>query len=138
MTVRQKFYLCTSEVGSKIEEMKRLHAHIYFIESDGAKAHTLANKARVTNLFETVDFYDKPVGPHASGMIELHFDDRAVDQVMKWLEIHHGNFSVLIHEDTGDDFRDHTEGIHWLGKPLSIDFGFFELIKTNPELKIHQ
>ena len=56
---------------------------------------------------------------------------------MDFLKAHHGELSVLIHQDTGDDAIDHSENIVCLGEPVVLDFGFFELIKSRPDLKIN-
>ena len=70
-------------------------------------------------------------------MKDVHFGETDYASVVSWLEDNRGDFSVLIHQDTGDDFRDHTEGIPWLGKELPLKLDFFELIKRNPALYIH-
>lgn len=117
--------------------MKYFHAHIYFKAKDIDYARSLANKVRSQDNFEKVEFYEKPIGPHPLGMIEAHFREPCRKTITEWLTQNHGKFSVLIHEDTGDDVKDHTDDIVWLGEELKIDFSFFELIKTHPELRVH-
>lgn len=34
--------------------------------------------------------------------------------------------TILLHEDTGDDLRDHTEGTRWLGNELKLDLVWLE------------
>jgi aromatic ring-cleaving dioxygenase len=112
--------------------MKLYHAHVYF-KSFGLRAQDFYLEA--SNVFKEIKLYPKPVGPHPLPMVELHFVEK--EPATKWLKDNHGDFSVLIHEETGDDVRDHTENIEWLGTPLVLDFNFFELIKTRPDLKVH-
>ena len=45
----------------------------------------------------------------------MHFSEINYDEVVKWLEVHRWNLSALIHEDTGDDLKDQTDGARWLG-----------------------
>jgi aromatic ring-cleaving dioxygenase len=72
-------------------------------------------------------------------MIEVHFMEPQLSRCREWIQKNRGNFSVLIHIDSGlDDVKDHTENIEWLGEPVKLDFEFFELIKTRPDLKVHQ
>ncbi len=71
-------------------------------------------------------------------MIEVHFLEVDLVKVQPWLDQQRGDLSILIHEETGNDVRDHSEKIMWLGSPVFIDFEFFELIKMHPELKIHK
>jgi aromatic ring-cleaving dioxygenase len=118
--------------------MKRFHIHVYFEPDSLESARVLAERARLTNLFEFVEIHEQPIGPHPTGMIEAHFGDQSYISVLDWVEAHLGVFSALIHQDTGDDFSDHTEGARWLGKELPLNFDFFELIQLRPEFRIHQ
>lgn len=117
--------------------MNLFHAHIYIKNQTLKEIHELIDLAQLTGIFEHLELSEKPIGPHPLGMIELHFSGKAYHVAIQWLKNHHRNFSTLIHQDTGDDFRDHTDGILWLGTPVEIDFSFFELIKKHPELRIH-
>lgn len=119
-------------------EMKRFHVHIYFEENCLEAARVLKATANQVGLFEFVKFHEQPVGPHSTGMIEAHFNESAYTNVLEWVEASRGAFSALIHQDTGDDYKDHTDGIRWLGKELPLKFGFFDLILGSPELRIHQ
>ncbi len=117
--------------------MNLFHAHIYVDDQNLDEIHKLSTLANLSNIFIHQEIYKKPIGPHPLGMLELHFNDQFYSKAIEWLKNHHNNFSTLIHKDTGDDVRDHTENILWLGTPLKIDFSFFELIKKYPELRIH-
>jgi aromatic ring-cleaving dioxygenase len=118
--------------------MKHFHLHIYFEPDKIERARVLAEQGQLVNLFECVKFYDHPVGPHPMGMIEIHFGEGSYAPVLDWIEAQRGEFSVLIHQDTGDDLKDHTDGSRWLGQALSLNFSFFELIQQHPELRIHK
>jgi aromatic ring-cleaving dioxygenase len=118
--------------------MKHFHVHIYFEDKDKTFARTLAKNAGSINSIKGVKFHEHPVGPHPTGMIELQFSEPVYNKVVDWVEANRGDLSALIHEDTGDDFRDHTEGARWLGLPLKLDFTFFELIQKRPELRINR
>jgi len=118
--------------------MNRFHAHVYFASGDLERARFLVNRAGLMNLFELVKLHEQPIGPHPTAMIEVHFSEQFYIAALDWLEANRGVFSVLIHQDTGDDFKNHTDGIQWLGKRMPLDFNFFELIQIHPELEIHQ
>src|SRR4051812_19198965 len=120
-----------------MEDMKHFHVHVYFEPDNIESARSLADRACLISLFEYVKLHEQPIGPHPTGMIEAHFSEPFYVSVLEWLEASRGDFSVLIHQDTGDDFKDHTAGIRWLGKELPLDFGFFELIQVRPEFRIH-
>lgn len=118
--------------------MLRYHTHIYFEPDDLDRAHVLSQLARATKLFSFAKVSARPVGPHPTGMIELHFDALMEGDAIRWLDAHRDQRSVLVHEDTGDDVQDHTQGARWLGAKLDLDFTFFETIKSRPELRIHK
>jgi aromatic ring-cleaving dioxygenase len=115
--------------------MQRYHAHIYYQAHEILAIQQLKHEAaesplRVWKLFEQC------VGPHALPMLELHFEGEVRAEAIRWLSDHRGLFSVLIHEDTGDDVKDHEQA-SWLGEVLPIHFAFFDLVKQNPQLAIH-
>lgn len=118
--------------------MKHFHAHIYFEPNCIESARTCSEKADSSGLFTFVKIHEKPVGPHTIGMIEVHFSDQVYPTALGWLEVNRGAFSVLVHQDTGNDLEDHTNGARWLGEVVPLDFGFFELIKVKPGLRIHR
>ena len=40
-----------------------------------------------------------------------------------WLVINRGPLSALIHPNTGDDVRDHSQRATWMGQPLPLQLG---------------
>lgn len=118
--------------------MNRFHAHIYFEKKNQDRVRQLIELTRISGIFNYQELYDEPIGPHPFGMIELHFTEQVYIAALLWLRNNHNSFSILIHKDTGDDYRDHTVDIIWIGEPLKINFEFFELIKKYPELSVHK
>ena len=117
--------------------MNNFHAHIYFEPNCIENARICSVNANLAGIFDLVKLFEQPIGPHPTGMIETHFTERARASALAWLEANRGDFSVLIHPDTGNDIKDHTEGIQWLGGILPLNFDFFKLIQEKPELRIH-
>lgn len=119
--------------------MKNYHAHIYFDPEEMVtikEVHGEASKRRdLMQVFRIVPF---PVGPHPKGMFEAHFDDATKEKVLEWFRENRSGLDVLIHEETGDDHRDHSENVIWLGEELPLDFGFFDLVKRDPSKAIHK
>jgi aromatic ring-cleaving dioxygenase len=115
--------------------MKHYHAHVYFQDHEMIQIKQLKQGAMKSPL-QIWQLFEHCVGPHALPMLELHFDSENETAAWKWLKENHGSFSVLIHEDTGDDVKDH-EHARWLGKPLPLYFQFFEEVKRDPKLAVH-
>jgi len=40
--------------------------------------------------------------------------------VVSWLMLNHGPHSVLVHPNTGNELRDHTEHALWLGEKVQL------------------
>jgi aromatic ring-cleaving dioxygenase len=117
--------------------MKHYHAHIYF-QFANQETQDLIDKAMLlhSQIFTVYKVHPKKVGPHFLPMIELHFMESNKAEVLAWLNMHRKDFSVLVHEDTGDDIQDHLSPI-WLGEKLPIDFNFFEKVKRDASLSVH-
>ncbi|KAF8906307.1 DOPA-like domain-containing protein [Gymnopilus junonius] len=67
-------------------------------------------------------FWDRPVGPHPTAMFEVNtFDPHQTGALFSWLAVNRGPCSVLIHPNTDDPYRDHTERAIWMGRPWPLN-----------------
>ena len=46
-----------------------------------------------------------------------------------WLVINRGPLSALVHPNTGDDERDHTQRAVWLGEKVPLDLSLFRRMR---------
>ena len=46
-----------------------------------------------------------------------------------WLVINRGPLSALIHPNTGDSERDHTQRATWMGERIPLDLGIFKQMR---------
>ncbi len=104
---------------------REFDAHIYYHPDDRLKAVALRDRFR--EAFDCQDItigklIDDLVGPHSLPMFEINFKRIDFERVNTWLCKNRGEHTVLIHEVTGDDPRDHTVGATWLGTPVSLNF----------------
>lgn len=100
------------------------HAHIYFDALSRGSAEKLQQLLRdqlAGKVHRVSRMVDHPIGPHPVGMFEVDFAPSQFDEAVKFLMLHHGELSVLIHPQTGDDLTDHTRHALWLGKQLELD-----------------
>lgn len=118
--------------------MKNYHAHIYFDLDQRPVVENLVTQLLQLNLpdLKLWKFHDKKVGPHFLPMAEVHFTEKNLNAVVDCLKLHHEGISILVHEDSGDDFKDHEDPI-WVGPSLPIDFDFFHQVKAQPSLSVH-
>ncbi|KAF9454349.1 hypothetical protein P691DRAFT_717847 [Macrolepiota fuliginosa MF-IS2] len=69
-------------------------------------------------------FWEKAIGPHPTAMFEINtFTPHQTGALFSWLVVNRGPCSVLIHPNTNDAYRDHTELVTWMGRPwpLNVD-----------------
>lgn len=111
--------------SSSPDSIREFDAHIYYRLEDRASAEAL--RKRLLKSFSNQEvrvgrLIDRPVGPHPLPMFELNFKKEIAPKVQHWLEANRDAHTVLIHEVTGDDPRDHTVGARWLGVLVALDF----------------
>ncbi|KAA9130189.1 4,5-dioxygenase [Marinihelvus fidelis] len=97
------------------------HAHIYFEPSELQLATRLHAEMSGRFGLPMGRIHNRPIGPHPVGMFQVIVPAEALARVTDWLEHHRQGLDVLVHEDTGDDYRDHTHGVRWLGQPHPLD-----------------
>ena len=97
------------------------HAHVYFDAASRAQAQALCEEAGRT--FRLVDgrMHDKPVGPHPRGSCQLAFEPQLFGQVIPWLIENRNGLTIFAHANTGDDLKDHTDHVVWLGPSEALD-----------------
>jgi len=101
------------------------HAHVYFSAEQTAAAARLREELGVALPLAlgrlharggtTSQAYVPGRGPWAAQLSDT----------VLWLMRHRGEFSVLIHADTANDWEDHTQNTMWLGDDLRLDTRIF-------------
>ncbi|KAI0675730.1 DOPA-like domain-containing protein [Trametes maxima] len=72
-------------------------------------------------------FWDKPIGPHPVPMFEVNvFNPHQTGTFFSWLAVNRGPCSVLIHPNTNDGYRDHTELATWMGTPWPLNVSMLQ------------
>ena len=88
---------------------------------------------RIRRSFPELRIYrvwDKPVGPHTVAMFEVNiFTPAQFGAFIPWLVINRGPLSALVHPNTGDEERDHTQRATWMGERLALDLGNFKRMR---------
>jgi DOPA 4,5-dioxygenase len=59
--------------------------------------------------------HDAPVGPHPRGSCQLSVPLEKFGPVMQWLVTHRNGFTIFAHALSGDEIKDHTDYVIWLG-----------------------
>ncbi|KAF9047104.1 hypothetical protein BDZ89DRAFT_1058171 [Hymenopellis radicata] len=100
--------------------------HIYYMQAVPEQAEYARQlHERIRREFPEMRiyrFWDKPIGPHPAAMFEVNvFDPHMTGTLFSWLAVNRGPCSVLIHPNTGDAYRDHTELAIWMGTPWPLN-----------------
>jgi aromatic ring-cleaving dioxygenase len=103
---------------------REFDAHVYY----SAESRNQAIQLRAQAI---AHFHDRPifvgalvdelVGPHPLPMFEINFAASFLGEVVLWLIRNRSERSVLVHEVTGDDWKDHSSGAVWFGEVLKLD-----------------
>lgn len=105
------------------------HAHIYF----DATSREAAARVRIgldTNFNVRLGrWHDQPIGPHPKAMYQVAFSPEQFGQVVPWLMLNRQGLDILVHPETGDDVKDHTEHSLWLGEKLELNIDFLRQVR---------
>jgi aromatic ring-cleaving dioxygenase len=97
------------------------HAHVYFDVANREQARELC-EAFVNTFGRPVGrMHEKPVGPHPRGSCQLAFGPELFSQVIPWLIKHRKGLTIFAHANTGDDLKDHTDHVIWLGPSETLN-----------------
>ncbi|KZT10108.1 uncharacterized protein LAESUDRAFT_722264 [Laetiporus sulphureus 93-53] len=99
--------------------------HIYYMQHSPSEAQYAKElHERIRREFPELRIYklwDKPVGPHPVAMFEVNaFNPHQVGTFFSWLTVNRGPCSVLIHPNTNNSLKDHTELMSWMGRPFPL------------------
>jgi DOPA 4,5-dioxygenase len=98
------------------------HAHIYYTPETRLLAARL--RERIWDKFSPIEmgrFRDRGVGPHPVPMFQVAFNTDLFRAIVPWLMVNRDGFTILVHPETGDAYRDHAHWPLWLGRKLDLD-----------------
>lgn len=103
----------------------KYHAHIYW-NTDIERTIAISMRPFLESMGGNLGrIYDTAIGPHPIAMYQVKYDDNNKDRVETFIKNNHKGISVLLHTDTGNDLKDHTENVVWLGEPIDLDLTAF-------------
>jgi aromatic ring-cleaving dioxygenase len=127
---KRKSSTARSRIGpAAVEEY---HAHVYY-DPKRTRAAAERLRRRVATAFPQARlgrWHDELVGPHPRSMYQIAFPSRML-VLLPWLMLNRGRLTVLLHPETGDDYRDHTAHAAWLGDALPLRLSAFKAAATS-------
>jgi DOPA 4,5-dioxygenase len=104
------------------------HAHIYY-DPRKTRGRAAGLRERVAAEFPQARlgrWHDALVGPHTRSMYQIAFPAGMLASFLPWLMLNRDGLIVLLHPETGDDYRDHTAHAAWLGGVLKLRLDAFK------------
>jgi aromatic ring-cleaving dioxygenase len=110
-----------------ISAIKDFHAHVYY-DAPATRAEALALCEAAGKKFgvKVGRMHDNPIGPHPRGSCQLTVAKSKFAKVIPWLALNRGGLTVFAHAETGDDLKDHSEHVIWLGPSEKLDLAIFD------------
>jgi len=96
------------------------HAYVYYDCVSRQRAAHLRQALQSGFEVELGRWRDAPVGPRPQPMYRVKFGVEQCAPVVPWLMLNRNGLTILIHPNTGDDYRDHAEHALWLGEKLNL------------------
>ena len=107
--------------------IREYHAHIYY-DPRMTRERAERLRARVAAEFPQAKlgrWHDELIGPHTQSMFQIAFPALLLNAFLPWLMLNRDGLSVLLHPETGDDYRDHSAHAAWLGGALPLRLDVF-------------
>lgn len=107
------------------------HLHIYFDHETQYLAEAMMEEFKDLNeelsdsfssdMIRVGKMHLKPVGPHSKPMFQVAISHFVFEPSLNYLMRNRQGLSVLIHPETGNAVKDHTEHAMWMGAILPLD-----------------
>jgi DOPA 4,5-dioxygenase len=102
------------------------HAHVYYDPEERQAAGELRERIAANFQVDLGRWHDRPVGPHPRGSYQIAFPPALFASIVPFLVLNHGDLTVFLHPNTGDDLADHRDRALWLGKSEALDLSIFD------------
>jgi DOPA 4,5-dioxygenase len=112
------------------QEISGFHAHIYFDTVSRDVAARVREGLGARFDVRLGRWHDQPIDPHPKSMYQVAFLPNQFEKVVPWLMLNREGLDVLIHPETGDDVKDHTDHALWLGEKLELNIDILRGAKT--------
>ena len=106
-------------------EIRDWHAHVYFDAATRDAAWALRERIEQAFDIKMGRFHERPVGPHPMFSYQVHFQNDQFAPLISWLTLNHGDLTVLVHPNTGQELEDHRDRALWIGKSMPLVLTIF-------------
>src|SRR5579872_7081023 len=117
----------TCPAASDPRAIAEYHAHVYY-DPQQTRERAARLRTRLAAEFPSARlgrWHDELVGPHPQSMYQIAFASELLTTLLPWLMLNRDGLTILLHPDTGDDYRDHSAHAAWLGGMLPLRLAVF-------------
>lgn len=97
------------------------HTHVYYDAPQKAEAQRLCETLRDRFTIPMGRMHDAAIGPHPRGSCQLTVTRENFSDVIQWLVANRNGFTIFAHALSGDEIKDHTDHVIWLGPSEQLD-----------------
>ena len=111
-----------------VPSIAEYHAHVYY-DPATTRGRAARLRERIAAEFPQARlgrWHDALVGPHPQSMYQIAFSSDVLASFLSWLMLNRDGLVVLLHPETGDDYRDHSTHAAWLGGMLPLRLEVFQ------------
>lgn len=101
------------------------HFHLYYEINEMELAQSVIDELKELDNIEIGRLWDKPVGPHPIGSCQVTVLKGDFEKMSLWFLDNRKNLDVFVHAVSGDDIKDHTDYVMWIGKEHKLNLDFF-------------
>jgi len=113
------------EIQRPINIHSYYHAHVYFDSHTMQFASDLCAQAGKLFKVDVGRVHQKPVGPHPKWSCQISFSEHEFKQLIPWLSDNRAGLTILVHAQTGNNLKDHTDYAYWLGDSIQLNLSIF-------------
>lgn len=117
-------------MASLYPQFEYFHFHLYYPFSEVERARKILKRIE-NEVLEELGLqigrsWEKPVGPHPIGSCQVSVPNKSFSLMTHWFLENREDFDVFVHGVTGDDYRDHTQYVMWIGKEHPLKLSIFK------------
>lgn len=106
-------------------KFEKYHFHIYFESTDLSKFQDLVKDLEQIDHLGIGKIWNRPVGPHPVCSCQITVFPNYFQEMLEWFLQNRQGLSVFTHAVSGDDLKDHTDYVMWIGEPYKLNLDFF-------------
>lgn len=107
------------------------HFHIYFDRGQLAQVEYITDQLNQFESLKIGRIRENPVGPHPTGSCQITVPGEQLAAMVNWFLLNRNGLDIFVHAVSGDDLRDHTEYVFWIGRSQTINLDFFKTVKVS-------